>query len=382
MSNWDGSPSTPQPELEHPLDRHAARLRPTVAVEERPGHAPDEVRVEPLVAGRDRRVDREHAVAADRRARRRRGTAGRDQLARPLRQQERRVALVEVPDGRVSSSSRSARTPPTPSTSSWCSRISRPRTYRMCVIGRSESSLSGTSVSSSSTGTRPTCATQTAAYRSRPGSGTLTVSGSPERVERPQDRQARQLVVRVGVLLVPVGVDRLAEVALAVQEPDPDQRQRHVAGRLHVIAGQHAQAARVDAQRLVEAVLGAEVGDRPLELVGRAGAGTSGPRRWPCTTSNSARMSWYSAMNAVFSSSCVQSTAPGQDGDGVAVARPAAGVDPAEQDPGPRVPAPPQVVGEAAQAFELGRQVEEAPGATGRERGAPCAAMIGGAMSP
>ena len=43
--------------------------------------------------------------------------------------------------------------------------------------------------------------------------------------------------------------------------------QGHVAGGLHVVAGEHAEAARVDAQRLVEAVLGAEVGDRAVEGV-------------------------------------------------------------------------------------------------------------------
>ena len=75
-------------------------------------------------------------------------------------------------------SARSARTPPTPRTSSWCSRISRPRTYRMWVIGRSASSLSGMSVSSSSSGTRPTWASQTRdvqrrgrAARRRPSAG-------------------------------------------------------------------------------------------------------------------------------------------------------------------------------------------------------------------
>ena len=87
-----------------------------------------------------------------------------------------------------------------------------------------------------------------------------------EPVERAAQRQARELVVRVRVLLVPVGVDRLAEVALAVHEPDADQRQGHVRRGLHVVAGEDAEAAGVDAERLVEAVLGAEVGDRPVEL--------------------------------------------------------------------------------------------------------------------
>ena len=64
-----------------------------------------------------------------------------------------------------------------------------------------------------------------------------------------------------------VGVDRLAEVAVAIEQPDADERQGHVAGGLHVVAGQDAEAARVDAERLVEAVLGAEVGDRAVERV-------------------------------------------------------------------------------------------------------------------
>ena len=50
-------------ELEHLLDRDAA------PIEQRPRHATDEVRIEPLVAGRHRRVDGEDAVAADRRPR-------------------------------------------------------------------------------------------------------------------------------------------------------------------------------------------------------------------------------------------------------------------------------------------------------------------------
>ena len=49
-----GPPFEPGAILEH-------RLRAMVA-----GEAPDEVRVEPFVAGRDRRVDREHAVRPDR----------------------------------------------------------------------------------------------------------------------------------------------------------------------------------------------------------------------------------------------------------------------------------------------------------------------------
>ena len=82
----------------------------------------------------------------------------------------------------------------------------------------------------------------------------------------PAQRQPAKVVVRVVVLLVPVGVDRLAEVALAIEQPHADRGERHVAGRLHVVAGQHPKAARVDPERLVEPVLGAEVGDRAAQL--------------------------------------------------------------------------------------------------------------------
>ena len=110
-------------------------------------------------------------LRGDGRERRRRASSpAAIQLARALREQERRVALVEVPRRRARCpSARSARTPPTPRISSWCSRISRPRTYRMCVIGRSAGSLTGLSVSSSSTGTRPTWTVQTSTFTLAPG---------------------------------------------------------------------------------------------------------------------------------------------------------------------------------------------------------------------
>ena len=62
-----------------------------------PGDSPDEPGVEALVAGRDRRMDREDAVAADPLEGVVQRDAGRDELAGPLGEQERRVALVEVP---------------------------------------------------------------------------------------------------------------------------------------------------------------------------------------------------------------------------------------------------------------------------------------------
>ncbi len=65
---------------------------------------------------------------------------------------------------------------------------------------------------------------------------------------------------RVALLLPAVGVELLAEVALPVQQADADERDPQAAGRLQVVAGQDAQAARVLGQGLGDAELGREVG--------------------------------------------------------------------------------------------------------------------------
>ena len=252
-------------------------------------------------------------------------------------------------------SARIARTPPMPRTSSWCSRISRPRTYRMWVIGRSSTAFSATSVSRRRTGTRPTSASQTAIASTRPGSSTVDRQRQAVLVLDPRERQAGEVVVGVVVLLVAVRVDRLAEVALAVEQPDADERQGHVAGRLHVVAGQDPEATRVDPERLVDAVLGAEVGDGAGELV-------AVPAVEPV-----ARAVGHVAIElgedvvvlgqellVVEEAGPFRGTA--DDRDRVAIARPGRPVDQAPQVPGSRIPRPAEVVGEASEAFETGRQ--------------------------
>src|ERR1035437_6070057 len=256
----------------------------------------------------------------------------------------------------------------------------------MWVIGRSDSALSGMSVSSRITGTRPTWTSQTAAKRPRPGSPRETGSGPPARpargrdqrdggeevapgqlegdgerlavlAEDPQDRQLGQIVVRVRVLLVTVRIDRLAKVAVLVEQAHTDEWHGHVAGRLDVVAGEDTQAAGVDAQALVEAVLGAEVGD---------GAVQGGPVL--------AVEPVLAAPGHVAVEACqhlgvlghegrvVEQIRPGdrlrQDFHGVPVARPRQAVDAAEQRSSSRIPAPPHVVGQATQTLELRWQPE------------------------
>ena len=100
--------------------------------------------------------------------------------------------------------------------------------------------------------------------RDRAGAG-LDADGDGAAVlrRRRPDRQRRGVDVEVLLLLPAVAVEALPEVALVVVEADADQRDAEVGRALDVIAGQHAEAARVDRQRLVQPELGREVGDRP-----------------------------------------------------------------------------------------------------------------------
>ena len=78
-------------------------------------------------------------------------------------------------------------------------------------------------------------------------------------------RMYRQIVeLGIGVVgnLVAVVVDALEEVTLAVEQPDGDERQAHVGGRLAMVAGKDAEAAGIDREALVETEFGAEVGDQ------------------------------------------------------------------------------------------------------------------------
>jgi hypothetical protein len=56
-------------------------------------------------------------------------------------------------------------------------------------------------------------------------------------------------------------VQVLPEITLVVEQADRDERHAQVAGGLDMVARQHAQAARVDGHRLVDAELGREIRD-------------------------------------------------------------------------------------------------------------------------
>ena len=284
MSNWRSSPSTPRPICEDPVERHAAGAHPPVAVEQRTRDPADEVGLEPLVAGRDGRVDREHAVALDLVQR------GVQVATRRPRApgHARRAGTREWPSLRCQTAGLDAEGPDRPGPADAEDELLvqphlaaadvqdvADRPVGVVVLGH---------VRVEQEHGHPPDLDEPDRDRQRPaGQLDRHLERVAARVGDPEDRQAGEVEVGVGVLLVAVGVDRLAEVALAVHEPDADERQGHVAGRLHVVAGEDAEPARVDAEALVEAVLGAEVGDRALRARRRGGGGTSGRRRWTCT---------------------------------------------------------------------------------------------------
>ena len=171
-----------------------------------------------------------------------------------------------------------------------------------------------------------------------------------------QKREAVEVVVGIDVLLIAVGIDGLAKIARAVEQGDTDQRHAEIARRLAVVASEHAEASRVDPQRLVNSELHREIRDRPRQSV----AGLVEPAR-------RIRVGVHVLDDRRIEASELGITEQGapalaSDADQqlhrVAVALPVLRVDLPEQALGRRRPAPPEVVGELPQAQHLFRQLE------------------------
>ena len=82
-------------------------------------------------------------------------------------------------------------------------------------------------------------------------------------LERQPARVGRRVVLDLAIVLV----EPLLEVAAAVEEADPDERDAELRRGLEIVAGENAEPAGVDGEALVEPELRGEVGD---EEVGRA----------------------------------------------------------------------------------------------------------------
>jgi hypothetical protein len=169
------------------------------------------------------------------------------------------------------------------------------------------------------------------------------------------------------VLLVAVRIDRLAEVAVLVEQADANERQCHVAGRLDMIAGEHSQTTGVDAERFVKAIFGAEVGDGAIQ---RGAVLAVEPML--CAARHVAIELGQDLTVLGHEGGVVEQLRPGdrlrQDLDRVPVARPRDTVNTTEEGARPRVPAPPHVVGQTAQAFELRWKSKRGPGQGGNSK--------------
>ena len=173
-----------------------------------------------------------------------------------------------------------------------------------------------------------------------------------------EQRDALRVVVGVEVLLLTVGVHRLAEVAVAVHQPDADKRQSEVTRRLGVVAGEDAEAAGVDVQALVPAELGREVGDRLLRLgVRLLEPGRLLRRHVLVEAAHEVAVAADEALRAGQLGPALRLEVD-QQLDRVAVALPTAGIDLAEQLARLRRPGPPEVEGDVAQAAELKGQFD------------------------
>ena len=88
----------------------------------------------------------------------------------------------------------------------------------------------------------------------------LDHGGHRHELERQAARVRRRVVLELAVVLV----EPLLEVAAAVEEPDPDEREVELRRRLEVVAGEHAEAPGIDREALVEPELRGEVGDEEV----------------------------------------------------------------------------------------------------------------------
>src|SRR5205807_2375006 len=87
-----------------------------------------------------------------------------------------------------------------------------------------------------------------------------------------RERQVAKVGFRVACDLIAFRIDRLIEVAAAIEQPDADEFEAEVARDLTVVARENAEAARVDLDALVQPEFGGKIGDEVAGWERRAGA--------------------------------------------------------------------------------------------------------------
>ena len=321
--------------------------------------------LEDLVAGRHGRVNGEDGVAPDppEGLAGREAGVGRHQLPGSLDEEERGVALVEVPDGGLDAE----RPEGTDAANPQDQLLAEPHLAAADiedVRDRPISDVVGRDVGVEQEDRH-------AADLGNPdGSAHGAIGDLDADLERraiasagPPEGQQRRIEVRLGVLLVAIGVDLLAEVATPVEEADADEREGRVRRRLAVVARQDAEAARIELHRLVDPEFGAEVGNRSRERSARIAAvprvGAVGEVAVELVE-HAAGVDHEVLVGDELRPPRLVDAA--QDADRVAASRPAGRVDAAEERLRPRRPAPPQVVGQLAETLEPGGKIEVVAG--------------------
>ena len=213
----------------------------------------DELLAEDLVPGRHRRVRREDRRAADVLDRLARRHALLHERTQPLDREERRVALVHVEDARLDAE-RGQR----PDAADAEQELLPDAVLAVAAVERVRQPLDLEQVE-------------------RDRADVLAPDRRGDGVAREVDLDGDRLADEPGGL----GVDGLVaprsaartpsrpcgEVAAAVEEADADERDAELGGALQVVAGEDAEAAGVDRQRLLDAELHAEVGDEQVRGV-------------------------------------------------------------------------------------------------------------------
>ena len=178
------------------------------------------------------------------------------------------------------------------------------------------------------------------------------LAGRGQRRLRRQQLRGRAHVLGV---LPAVAADALAEVRLAVEQADRHQRQPQVGRALEVVAREHAQAARVDGQRFVDAELRGKIGDRAHAQRPGVDRGP-GPRRAQVVAQLAVGAVDPGAQRGVAREvlEAIRGE-PGQHRDGIVIRGPERlGIEVAKQLDDVRVPGPPQVPRQLRElAFEL-----------------------------
>ena len=170
------------------------------------------------------------------------------------------------------------------------------------------------------------------------------------------DGHAGKIVFRIFLRLPSLLVDDLPEVAVLVQKSHSDQRDAQIASRLQVVSRQGAETSRIDGQALVKPVLGGKIGDesRPADFRGN---GVFFPQALAHHVIVKAlqHLGIQAQIARVFRCllECVGGNGFEHPNGIVPQFRPQLQIQRGEEVQGPRVPCPPEIVGQLPQAGYL-----------------------------